>query len=529
MKSDFPALIFVLTGFIILILGCISPEVPVCGNGVCETGETSESCPIVDGGDCPPVSLCGNGLVENGEQCDDGNDIDSDSCTNECRNANTETFCGDGICSEPEIDSECLEDCYLGKLSVNGNGFFTENGGEAEVLFKPNKPVSNLRVKISNEAGELLLEEPLVLYKEGSYSANVDFSGINNDAYLTLNDETQMLFSYESDVSNNPQKEHIVPYINTQEIRTQIVKQSSNNNKILIAVVTKEENISFFDLVEVAGVIASESNAGLLTFNPFDDFEQNFEVVVIKDETQFNKSYNETLLAHEIIQHEYNAENQVKNIIVLNLIDSPNPGIGGTGGFFTEEPTCKSNISKSPIIIYEFSSRYPDLENEYTRFLLGRIFSHEFGHYFADLGDEYYYQVITISDNYYNIDREACPKWCSGELNPQKQCYSNYLNFKTCSSQYLDAQGYIKPDNLNDVQNCLNQALPTDKDNPCINFDSWEFGTSCQPNTACYFSANGYLQWRANLNTIMRNNLATQVDFGRSSQKIMEILQCLTT
>jgi cysteine-rich repeat protein len=69
----------------------------------CDPG--SESCPC-DGGACdpplvcendvcvaPPPPACGDGKVDDGEQCDDGNDVDTDSCLNNCMAAT----CGDGV------------------------------------------------------------------------------------------------------------------------------------------------------------------------------------------------------------------------------------------------------------------------------------------------------------------------------------------------------------------------------------------------------------------------------------------------
>lgn len=52
------------------------PPPPVCGNGVCETGEDSKTCPR----DCPPPPppspICGNGVCESGES--------SESCPQDC-------------------------------------------------------------------------------------------------------------------------------------------------------------------------------------------------------------------------------------------------------------------------------------------------------------------------------------------------------------------------------------------------------------------------------------------------------------
>jgi cysteine-rich repeat protein len=68
------------------------PSVPVCGNGIVESGE---QCDDGDGDDhdacsnsctlCPATEPgCGNGVVEPGEECDDGNTNDSDGCSNTC-------------------------------------------------------------------------------------------------------------------------------------------------------------------------------------------------------------------------------------------------------------------------------------------------------------------------------------------------------------------------------------------------------------------------------------------------------------
>ncbi len=60
-----------------------------CGNGVCEEGESTTSCPE----DC----TCGNGT------CDEGEDVSS--CAEDC------TVCGDGQCTGDENCDTCEQDC----------------------------------------------------------------------------------------------------------------------------------------------------------------------------------------------------------------------------------------------------------------------------------------------------------------------------------------------------------------------------------------------------------------------------------
>ena len=68
---------------------------PMCGNGSCESGETPSSCPS----DCQSGPVCGNGSCESGET--------STSCPSDCKATAT---CGDGVCAAGEQNS-CAKDC----------------------------------------------------------------------------------------------------------------------------------------------------------------------------------------------------------------------------------------------------------------------------------------------------------------------------------------------------------------------------------------------------------------------------------
>ncbi|PIU58106.1 MAG: hypothetical protein COS89_02115, partial [Deltaproteobacteria bacterium CG07_land_8_20_14_0_80_38_7] len=67
-------------------------DVAVCGDGVCQEGETSIVCP----GDCQPV--CGDGLC-NGDET-------TSICPGDCP-----VSCGDGLCNEDETAATCAADC----------------------------------------------------------------------------------------------------------------------------------------------------------------------------------------------------------------------------------------------------------------------------------------------------------------------------------------------------------------------------------------------------------------------------------
>jgi len=86
---------------------CPGGSSPVCGNGSCEQGETSESCP----GDCGSgTAVCGNSLCEEGEN--------AQSCPGDCGSAGP--VCGDGTCDEGESLLTCPADCATGPTCGDG-------------------------------------------------------------------------------------------------------------------------------------------------------------------------------------------------------------------------------------------------------------------------------------------------------------------------------------------------------------------------------------------------------------------------
>ena len=80
---------------------------PECGNGTCETGETTTSCPA----DCKPAGpVCGNNKCETGET--------SVNCPKDCSSG--APVCGNGKCETGETEANCAKDCTTA-AAVCGN------------------------------------------------------------------------------------------------------------------------------------------------------------------------------------------------------------------------------------------------------------------------------------------------------------------------------------------------------------------------------------------------------------------------
>lgn len=80
---------------------------------------------LPDTGTPVPGPVCGNGELEPGEMCDDGNDVDDDSCNNDCRRNG---YCGDGTVDGDEVCDDgnnrsgdgCRSDCMSDETCGNG-------------------------------------------------------------------------------------------------------------------------------------------------------------------------------------------------------------------------------------------------------------------------------------------------------------------------------------------------------------------------------------------------------------------------
>ncbi len=93
---------------------------PKCGNGACEQGETPQNCPsdcqndvTIDNNNPPdtnPGAVCGNGKCEQGET--------HQNCPSDCQQ---QSVCGNGACEQGETPQNCPSDCQGDVTNDNGN------------------------------------------------------------------------------------------------------------------------------------------------------------------------------------------------------------------------------------------------------------------------------------------------------------------------------------------------------------------------------------------------------------------------
>lgn len=147
--------------------------IPICGNGIVETGEEcDDGNKIIKDGctDCKkdPKSICGNGIVETGEECDDGNNITNDGCTL-CKKDSNGRDCGDGIrainsieeCDDGNfVDYDGCTNCIIDvNWTCNNNSLITNVHPSPDVCVKVNFTENNTNSTEESQSSRSALDE----------------------------------------------------------------------------------------------------------------------------------------------------------------------------------------------------------------------------------------------------------------------------------------------------------------------------------------------------------------------------------
>ncbi len=168
---------------------------PVCGNQVCEVGETCSTCPS-DCGECPVTPECGDGTCNGEESCED--------CPSDCGDCPVQE--PDAGTMEPPTDPVAPED-DAPNFGVEGGGCSTSGGAggmaAALILFvgfllrrKPTIAAFTMVTLFSAVAFSQPLDEPAAINGE-RFTMPVDKFGILNvDSGLTTEKGTLSVFTW---------------------------------------------------------------------------------------------------------------------------------------------------------------------------------------------------------------------------------------------------------------------------------------------------------------------------------------------
>lgn len=136
---------------------------------------------------------------------------------------------------------------------------------------------------------------------------------------------------------------------------------------------------------------------------------------------------------------------------------------------------------------------------------------HEFGHSFGDLEDEYFSIRPSSRIERANCDVEGCPKWCSGQVDKNSECYKLFQAKLECLQKQERGENFtcnqqISNDCMKNVSNAniseyrLRLDYCSKKNDEGYNCD---IGVGCKEGTGCYFDCGGTNGFRSSPTSVM--------------------------
>ncbi|MDP2709438.1 MAG: M64 family metallopeptidase [bacterium] len=159
--------------------------------------------------------------------------------------------------------------------------------------------------------------------------------------------------------------------------------------------------------------------------------------------------------------------------------------------------------------------------------------AHEFGHAFANLGDEYMNTgVLTSYFTRPNIDVAGCPKWCSGEVKQGAEldlgakgkfdCSGAYQKFLTCleakNINRSNSSGIYRPE----IGECWSKSASLG-DGWSAGLEDCDFGVNCEKGQGCFWNARAVNAFRPTKQSVMSGPgdylNSNSAQFNNASQK----------
>ena len=154
-----------------------------------------------------------------------------------------------------------------------------------------------------------------------------------------------------------------------------------------------------------------------------------------------------------------------------------------------------------------------------TSFVTGpMVTSHEFGHSFGELADEYYGQFPGSATFKTNCDiasynpgnpqsSVACPKWCSGPAKVPYTTECSNFNEADCKDLYnsrrFNCVWLDQPDPYFGTR-CIKSLATPDPNDP-ISIEKFNIGQNCIEGTGCYLNCHGTNGYRPTFNNCIMN------------------------